>query len=216
MKNGVEKYFVFIHLENYSFWTAPPMKTSKETNTVLADRYPEHLGHCVCWQPPWLFGKFWSVISAFIDPVTKSKIHFLRGEYQKGTENDLIMTALVGENWRELCGVDQKQYQPAAALGYDHDTFWKQVVVDEKEWQAAFAAQLEAEEKEAKAGIPKKPKQSKETKAASPVSGSPSSPASPGDPMSVASAPASPAVASPSPVSTPAASPHPAEAARAV
>jgi hypothetical protein len=61
-------------------------------------------------------------------------VYFLRGESKKGTDNDRIMNDLVGENWREICGIDQKVITKGAAAGYNHEEQWKTVEADHKRW----------------------------------------------------------------------------------
>lgn len=46
----VDKYLIFMHLENFSFLNMPPFKATRETITMLTTCYPERLGHCILYK----------------------------------------------------------------------------------------------------------------------------------------------------------------------
>ncbi|CAM9258033.1 unnamed protein product [Chrysoparadoxa australica] len=74
---GKGKLCILIDFTGYAISNAPPMKTSKQTLKILQAYYPETLGRCFLISPPWLFSKFFSVISPFIDKVTREKVVFV-------------------------------------------------------------------------------------------------------------------------------------------
>ena len=80
MKTGEEKLVLLIDYDGYNLSSAPAMKTSRETLSILQNHYPERLRCAYCLRPPWVFNAFWSVISPFIDPITKSKIQMVSAE----------------------------------------------------------------------------------------------------------------------------------------
>ena len=78
-----EKLVILIDFTGWTLATAPPMKTSRETLSILQDHFPERLAVAVCYNPPWIFAVFWKAISPFIDPETYRKIRFVNPKRQK-------------------------------------------------------------------------------------------------------------------------------------
>lgn len=74
---AAEQMVWLLDLQGYSISNAPPMKTSRETLSVLQDQYPERLGKAILYNPPRLFYYFWRMISPFIDPNTAQKVAFV-------------------------------------------------------------------------------------------------------------------------------------------
>ena len=78
-----EKLVLLINFTGWTLATAPPMKTSRETLSILQDHFPERLAVAVCYNPPWIFAVFWKAISPFIDPATYRKIRFVNPKRHK-------------------------------------------------------------------------------------------------------------------------------------
>lgn len=53
---------------------------AKNFINFLQNHYPERLGICFALNPPWYIRLLYTVVSPFIDSVTKKKIHFLNGD----------------------------------------------------------------------------------------------------------------------------------------
>ena len=70
----------------YDRKTSPPFKVSLQTLNIVQNHYPERLGKAVNWMPPFLFEIFWKAIKPFVDPVTREKLVFLRGEVAEAAE----------------------------------------------------------------------------------------------------------------------------------
>jgi len=137
---------LFIHFEKFSIFTAPGYKISSETAKTLVDRYPEHMGQTIIYQPPAYFSVFFAAVSPFIDAVTKSKLIFIKGDTSKGTENDKKLTEIIGENWRELCGVGIPVIKPKCVPGYDPEKVLGEARQEQKvyfEQEAALDALME-------------------------------------------------------------------------
>ena len=124
MKPPVEKQVVFINLEAFSIWNAPALSTTKITLDIFAKYYCERLGTAILWQPPAYFTIFLGMCSPFIDPVTRSKIVLVRGEYDPGSKNDTIMQSLLGKDWKAITGIDGEIFDVQSSPGYDHATYW--------------------------------------------------------------------------------------------
>eukprot|EP01117_Protostelium_nocturnum_P010510 TRINITY_DN3784_c0_g2_i2.p1 TRINITY_DN3784_c0_g2~~TRINITY_DN3784_c0_g2_i2.p1 ORF type:complete len:112 (+),score=22.88 TRINITY_DN3784_c0_g2_i2:85-420(+) len=59
------------------------MTAARALMDVLANKYPESLGHGFITNAPWIFGAFWRMLKPFIDPHTMSKISFVKNEKLK-------------------------------------------------------------------------------------------------------------------------------------
>lgn len=123
-----DKYLVFIHLESFSLFCMPTLNETKETIAMLNSYYPERLGHCIAYQPPMYFRIFFETVKGFLDPKTVNKLIMVSGDVSEGSENDLLMKKIIGDNWKQLTGVEQPVIKPGCSPGYDHDKYWPQVV----------------------------------------------------------------------------------------
>ncbi|KAJ3416047.1 hypothetical protein HDV05_003406 [Chytridiales sp. JEL 0842] len=71
------KVCLILDMAGYSRANSPPLAISRQTLNILTGHYPERLGVAYVVNAPWIFGTLWSVVSPFLDPVTKSKIRFV-------------------------------------------------------------------------------------------------------------------------------------------
>lgn len=54
----------------------------RRVSEITQNSYPERLGHTYIVNAPWGFGAVWNVVKAWLDPVTREKIHILGSGYQ--------------------------------------------------------------------------------------------------------------------------------------
>ena len=128
MSKEVDKYVVFMHLGNFSFFNCPPFPSVKETIHMLCNCYPERLGHCIVYTPPFIFQTFFNSVKSWIDPKTVSKVIFISGDVSEGSANDMHLKDIIGNNWKELTGAGQPIYQPNSSPGYRHEIYWPTVI----------------------------------------------------------------------------------------
>jgi hypothetical protein len=60
----------------------------------------------------------------FIDPKTVSKILFINGDVSDGSENDLKLREIIGDDWKIKTGAEQPVYSRGCSPGYKHDVHW--------------------------------------------------------------------------------------------
>lgn len=119
-----ETWCLVIDFEGYSVFNAPPMRTSRATLSIMQDHYPERLHRAYLVDAPWLFHGFFKLISPFIDPVTKRKIVFVKGDAARRASvlaRDFDLANL------EKCvgGTSDYAYDAAAYLAADRDRYEK-------------------------------------------------------------------------------------------
>jgi len=120
------KLCLIIDFEGYSIMNAPPMKTSMETLSILQNHYPERLAKAYLVRPPWIFHSFYSLISPFIDVVTKEKVMMLSSKkHATLVENidDEYLESTVG-------GLDTRPFDSAVYLDTGGDSslcYWRQL-----------------------------------------------------------------------------------------
>ena len=121
-----DKYVIFMHLDTFSFWNCPPMKTTIETCKMLVTCLPERLGHCICYHPPGVFHTVFQTLKPFIDKRTTSKMVFLYGSVEDNGDNDKLMCNIIGRDWKTLTGAEQPTVAQGTSPGYVHATVWAQ------------------------------------------------------------------------------------------
>lgn len=128
MPPTVDKYCVFMHLENFSFFNIPPFASTRETLLMLCNTFPERLGHCIAYRPPYVFKAFYESVKPFLDPKTASKVVFIYGDVSDGSANDTTLRTIIGDNWKVLTGAEQPVLKPNTSPGYNHEVFWPTVI----------------------------------------------------------------------------------------
>lgn len=128
MSPKIDKYCVFINLEDFSFFNIPPFSESRETLHMLCNCFPERLGHLIAYKPPFVFKAFYQSVKMFLDAKTISKVTFIYGDVADGSENDKKMREIIGEDWKVLTGAEQPRLGPKISPGYDHAQRWPWVM----------------------------------------------------------------------------------------
>ncbi|KAI8853059.1 hypothetical protein BC829DRAFT_414177 [Chytridium lagenaria] len=113
MAPSVEQFTIVIDYENMSMMNATPTHVSKKFLQILGDHYPERLAS-----------------GPFLDPVTKSKIHFVNISKQLEDECDRNKEEHGTAGWTNiLYFVDPDQlpvaYGGSYSFEYDHEVYWK-------------------------------------------------------------------------------------------
>lgn len=121
---AIDKYLIFIHLDKFSFFNMPPFVEIMETILMVSKTFPERLGHCVCYHPPYIFKAFFDSVKGFLDSKTVGKVLFIYGDVSDGSVNDQLLCDTIGNNWKILTGAEQKVLKPMSSPGYDHDIYW--------------------------------------------------------------------------------------------
>ncbi|EGF79285.1 hypothetical protein BATDEDRAFT_35437 [Batrachochytrium dendrobatidis JAM81] len=75
MPYGVQSICMVVDYENISMSTAPPLSVTRRFLQILGDHYPEHLGTSFIINPSWYLSVLFRIITPFMDPVTRSKLH---------------------------------------------------------------------------------------------------------------------------------------------
>eukprot|EP01038_Epipyxis_sp_PR26KG_P012344 gene12344-16555_t len=128
MSSSIDKYLVFIHLNNFSLFNSPPLKSTTETINMLCNCYPERLGHCIIYLSPSIFKMFFDSVKSFIDPKTVGKLIFIVGDVSEGSPNDKLLHSIIGPNWKILTGAGQPIYNKNCSPGYNHVLFWPKIM----------------------------------------------------------------------------------------
>lgn len=78
--SGIEKMCLIADFDRESQKKSPDGASfARKFLSIFQNNYPERLGIFFALNPPWFMRLMYSIISPFIDPVTKKKIHFLTG-----------------------------------------------------------------------------------------------------------------------------------------
>lgn len=72
-----EQMVWLIDFKGWSFATAVPIKTTRETANILQNHFPERLSYAILYNPPRIFEAFWKIVRHFLDPKTYQKVKFV-------------------------------------------------------------------------------------------------------------------------------------------
>jgi len=92
---------------------SPPLWVARDMLYILQNHYPERLGKAFVINIPWLVDAFLRIIMQFVDPVTKTKVHF----NPDVVKENLISSDMLLREWRGDMEVI-----------YEHDTYWPELL----------------------------------------------------------------------------------------
>ncbi|KAJ3014475.1 UNVERIFIED_CONTAM: hypothetical protein HDU68_000252 [Siphonaria sp. JEL0065] len=129
MPPGVEKLGLFIDYEGVTRANATPMSQSLKYLSIFGSHYPERLGIGVMINPSWYLPVLLTCLGPFMDPVTKSKIHFVNLKDTSrvaGTNNGTGGWV----NILDCVEADQlpTQYGGSFEFQYSHDVYWPKLL----------------------------------------------------------------------------------------
>ncbi|KAJ3205253.1 hypothetical protein HDU67_008938 [Dinochytrium kinnereticum] len=130
MPYSVEQFTLVIDYENMSMMNSTPLHVSKKFLEIVGDHYPERLGQAFMINPSWYLWVFFKLLGPFLDPVTKSKIHFVNVLKQREMNASGLKEEHGTAGWTNiLFFVDADQLPTAYGGTYDfvfsHETYWK-------------------------------------------------------------------------------------------
>ncbi|GJR95764.1 CRAL-TRIO domain-containing protein [Tanacetum coccineum] len=122
LPEGQEEMAWLIDFTGWSLSTNVPVKTARETISILQNHYPQRLAVAFIYSPPRIFQAFWKVVKYFLDPKTFEKVKFV---YPKNNESVEIM--------QSCFDVDNlpTEFGGKATMKYDHQEFSKLMVEDD-------------------------------------------------------------------------------------
>ncbi|KAI0123071.1 CRAL-TRIO domain-containing protein [Xylariales sp. AK1849] len=91
--------------------TAPGIGQGREVLHILQTHYPERLGRALIINVPWVVKGFFSLITPFIDPMTREKLKF---------NDDMSQYVPKEQLWTEFMGDLQFEY--------DHSVYWPALI----------------------------------------------------------------------------------------
>ncbi|KAJ2550306.1 hypothetical protein EV175_004122 [Coemansia sp. RSA 1933] len=128
MRPGVEKVTLAIDATHWGFSNSVSIGTAKKFLEILANHYPERLGRAVIFMPPRFFVAFYSLVSPFIDPVTKAKVAFVN----PNASNDAQTQTDNNSPWIQVEDCFDRSKLEKDCYGnwefqYNHDVYWPAV-----------------------------------------------------------------------------------------
>ncbi|KAI8854344.1 CRAL-TRIO domain-containing protein [Chytridium lagenaria] len=121
MPPGVEKICLILDMGQYTRANSPPLAITRLTLNILSNHYPERLGVAYMINAPWIFNTLWSIVSPFLDTVTRNKVRFAS---VAETSRDVAKNPLLGGIEK---GMLEKVYGGDLEFVYDDDEYWRDI-----------------------------------------------------------------------------------------
>ncbi|CAI9284183.1 unnamed protein product [Lactuca saligna] len=122
LPEGQEEMVWLIDFTGLSFSVNVPIKTARDTISILQNHYPQRLAIAILYSPPRIFEAFWKIVKYFLDPKTFQKVKFV---YPKNNESVELM--------KSYFDVDNlpTEFGGKATMKYDHQEFSKLMARDD-------------------------------------------------------------------------------------
>ncbi|KAJ3117034.1 hypothetical protein HDU96_008078 [Phlyctochytrium bullatum] len=136
MPPGIEQMVIIIDFEGVGMMNCPSVAATRKVYQILSDHYPERLGTAFFVNPSWYFWVFFRIVSPFMDPETKAKIHFYStqkaiasSKSEKAGDETAEATTGGWENILKYIDADQLDaaYGGSRKFVFDHPEYWKHV-----------------------------------------------------------------------------------------
>ncbi|KAK1391421.1 random slug protein 5 [Heracleum sosnowskyi] len=122
LPEGQEQMAWLIDFTGWSFSTSVPVKSARDTISILQNYYPEILAVAFLYNPPRIFEAFWKVVKYFLDTKTFHKVKFV---YPKNKDSvELMRTYFDVENL-------PTEFGGKTTLNYDHEEFSRLMAEDD-------------------------------------------------------------------------------------
>ncbi|KAL8128207.1 hypothetical protein AgCh_014968 [Apium graveolens] len=122
LPEGQEQMAWLIDFTGWSFSTSVPVKSARDTISILQNYYPEILAVAFLYNPPRIFEAFWKVVKYFLDTKTFNKVKFV---YPKNKDSvELMKTYFDVENL-------PTEFGGKTTLNYDHEEFSRLMAEDD-------------------------------------------------------------------------------------
>jgi hypothetical protein len=116
-------WFVSNHGYNPKYMRS--MKFVRDLAFNVQNYYPEHLHRCYFFYAPTMFRMFWGIVKPFLDPITRSKFHFICG-------SDESIVASLSQEF-DLTTVEDHFFGQKSSEEWDEDEFVAHCYSIEKE-----------------------------------------------------------------------------------
>ncbi|KAK3149500.1 hypothetical protein QOZ80_3AG0218280 [Eleusine coracana subsp. coracana] len=122
LPEGQEKMVWLIDFTGWTMAHASPMKTSRESTSILQNHYPERLAIAFLFNAPKIFETFYKVIKIFLDPKSLEKVNFV---YEKDEEGMKLMHRYIDP---EVLPVE---FGGKSSVVYNHEDYSKLMMKDD-------------------------------------------------------------------------------------
>ncbi|KAK8956630.1 Patellin-6 [Platanthera zijinensis] len=118
----LEEMVWLIDFTGWSLANAVPIRTARESASILQNHYPERLSVAFLYNPPRIFEAFWKIAKMFLDPVTMKKVKFV---YPKNMESMELLKQRFDADALPV------QFGGRSPAEYNHEEFSRMMIKDD-------------------------------------------------------------------------------------